>query len=192
MKYIVNVDGNLYTQETCGSVICQDDCIYAQDFSHDPEDWITINGSHVEIGEGGKIVGGAGGKLNGSVYKGSQKAKYAAQKNTRQSNIKELRSRVDSLGKKMEKLAKARSYSGSKEDEANQKEYYKTQKQYNEAKSALNQQLDKEAAERKKAATGNKTFVNSFGEATKREITNQTYQRQQKRQQKQIEKFIGG
>ena len=155
--------------------------------SSDPDDWITMSGSHVLLGSNGEITGGAGGKFNGKKYTGTTKGKH-----TGKATSKELRSRVDSLGKKMERLAKARSYSGSKEDEANQKEYYKTQKQYNEAKSALNQQLDKEAAERKKAATGNKTFVNSFGEATKREITNQTYQRQQKRQQKQIEKFIGG
>lgn len=52
----------------------------AYDFSKDPEDWITINGSHVELGEGGQIVGGAGGKFNGSTYKGTQKAKHTAQK----------------------------------------------------------------------------------------------------------------
>lgn len=50
------------------------------DFSKDPEDWITMNGAHVELGEGGQVVGGAGGKFNGSTYKGTQKAKHAVQK----------------------------------------------------------------------------------------------------------------
>lgn len=80
MKEIIVLDGKLYVQERANNIIAKDGVLYAQDFSHDPEDWITINGSHVEIGEGGKIAGGAGGKLNGSVYKGTQKAKHAAQK----------------------------------------------------------------------------------------------------------------
>ena len=73
MKEIVVLNGKLYVREKANNVIVKDGALYAQDFSHDPEDWITMNGSHVEIGEGGKIVGGAGGKLNGSVYKGTQK-----------------------------------------------------------------------------------------------------------------------
>lgn len=107
---------------------------------------------------------------------------------------KELRDRLESIGKKLEILAKKRSYSGSEDDEKNSNEYYKVQKQYNEARSALNAQLDKEAAERKKrpAPQNEKTFVNSFGEATKRDITNSTYRRQQKQQQKEIERLIGG
>lgn len=38
----------------------------------------------------------------------------------------------------------------------------------------------------------NKTFVNSFGEATTRNITNATYERQQKKLQKELMRFIGG
>lgn len=80
MKEIIVLDGKLYVQEKANNIIAKDGALYAQDFSTDPEDWITMNGAHVELGEGGKVVGGAGGKLNGSVYNGTQKAKHAAQK----------------------------------------------------------------------------------------------------------------
>ena len=39
--------------------------------------------------------------------------------------------------------------------------------------------------------TQKKTFVNSYGEATKREITNVTYQRAQKRMEKSLLVFVG-
>jgi len=41
-------------------------------------------------------------------------------------------------------------------------------------------------------SNSNKTFVNGFGEATKREITNSSYQRQENRTKKEILSFIGG
>ena len=37
----------------------------------------------------------------------------------------------------------------------------------------------------------NKVFVNSFGEATKREISNVTYEKQQRRTMKEVASFIG-
>lgn len=80
MKEIIVLDGKLYVREKANNIIAKDGCLYAQDFSTDPEDWITINGAHVEPGEGGKIVGGAGGKLNGSVYKGTQKVNHTQSK----------------------------------------------------------------------------------------------------------------
>lgn len=93
----------------------------------------------------------------------------------------------------MEELAKKRSYSGSKEDEKYSKAYYETKNKYQEAKTQLNKKLDEEAAERRKNQKAeSSTFVNSYGEATKRNITNQTYERQQRRQAKQIEKLVGG
>ena len=48
--------------------------------SSDPDDWITMSGSHVLLGSNGEIIGGAGGKFNGKKYTGTQKAKHAVQK----------------------------------------------------------------------------------------------------------------
>ena len=51
-----------------------------------------------------------------------------------------------------------------------------------------------EEEERKKKKTNvstNKTFVNSYGEATTRNITSLTYDRQQKRRQRQVLKNMG-
>ena len=42
------------------------------------------------------------------------------------------------------------------------------------------------------AKTNGKTFVNSFGEATKREITSLSYKRSQSRSDKEIMSFLGG
>lgn len=48
------------------------------------------------------------------------------------------------------------------------------------------------AAERAATKTNGKTFVNSFGEATKREITTSTYKNGQAKLSKEIFGFVGG
>jgi CRISPR/Cas system endoribonuclease Cas6 (RAMP superfamily) len=66
---------------------------------------------------------------------------------------------------------------GSKKLRGLLEELYKLEKQ--ERETSLN-----------KTAERNKTFVNSFGEATTREITSTTYKREQKKTQKQIMSFM--
>ena len=80
MKYVFVSDGKLYCKSIDNRKISVKDGKIICDFSKDPEDWITINGAHVELGEGGQVVGGAGGKFNGSTYKGTQKTKHTQQK----------------------------------------------------------------------------------------------------------------
>ena len=57
----------------------------------------------------------------------------------------------------------------------------------------LKQQIDGERArkERYQKQDNSKTFVNSYGEATKREITSSTYRRQQKRLEKSVRRNLG-
>lgn len=51
---------------------------------------------------------------------------------------------------------------------------------------------EKERGKRKSSSSNNsKTFVNSYGEATKREITSSTYRRQQKRLEKSVRRNLG-
>ena len=83
-------------------------------------------------------------------------------------------------------------YSGTDSENA------KARKQWN----ANNEKLRKmkntiENAKAKQRETQRKTetkkpFVNSFGEATKRTITNATYEKAQKKLSKQMMKYIGG
>ena len=82
MKEIIVLDGKVYVREKANNIIVKDGCLYACDYEPDsnPENWLTINGAHVHIDNEGNIDGGAGGKFNGSTYKGTQKAKHTAQK----------------------------------------------------------------------------------------------------------------
>ena len=80
MKYVFVSDGKLYCKSIDNRKISVKDGKIICDFSKDPEDWITMNGAHVELGEGGQVVGGACGKFNGSIYKGTQKTKHTQQK----------------------------------------------------------------------------------------------------------------
>lgn len=69
------------------------------------------------------------------------------------------------------------------------KEYYDVQREMNSKRNELNKALDEMAKTRKsQTVQERKTFVNGFGEATRREITSSTYKRAQKRLQKEIEK----
>ena len=82
MKEIIVLDGKVYVREKANNIIVKDGCLYVCDYEPDsnPENWLTINGAHVHIDNEGNIDGGAGGKFNGSTYKGTQKAKHTAQK----------------------------------------------------------------------------------------------------------------
>ena len=57
----------------------------------------------------------------------------------------------------------------------------------------LKQQIDGKRVreERYQKQDNSKTFVNSYGEATKREITSSTYRRQQKRLEKSVRRNLG-
>lgn len=46
--------------------------------------------------------------------------------------------------------------------------------------------------QQQKAKQSNRTFINSYGEATDRDITTDTFKKQQKQRSKDIMKFIGG
>ena len=85
---------------------------------------------------------------------------------------------LQELEKKMTELAKfaipSKNYDPIKADE-----YYRTQNLY---------RVEKAKVKPVKRATTEDTevFVNNYGEATKREITSQTYRNQQKRQSKEM------
>ena len=113
---------------------------------------------------------------------------------TLNNKIKSIDKKMESIGKKMEIHAKY-AMPGQDYDSKKAKGYYNLKSQYEKLRSSKRQLSDKLATEKRKSNSSTesqKTFVNSFDEATKREITSQTYKRQQNRQSKEIMSFIGG
>lgn len=90
---------------------------------------------------------------------------------------------VASLEKRLETLARENPIAGMGMPE----EYFETLRQYQHEKAKLNELLNKKAENKRRKAL----FVNSFGEATNREITSLAYQRTMKRQKRQILQFLG-
>lgn len=56
MKIVYAHDGKLFVKDVPMFVHVKDGKIYCD--SSDPEDWITMNGAHVLLGNNGEIVGG--------------------------------------------------------------------------------------------------------------------------------------
>ncbi len=75
----------------------------------------------------------------------------------------------------------------------------KAMSDYNEGSKIFNElrdrksALENEKAKRKRGsqASAGKVFVNSYGEATRRNITNQTYERAQRRLERDVARFLG-
>lgn len=96
---------------------------------------------------------------------------------------------ISTLQSKMETLARY-ALPGNNYDEKKARQYYKVKNQFNRAREKYNRELDKKTV-KSTSQQGSKTFVNSFGEATKRNITSQTYERQQKSLEKEISSLLG-
>lgn len=97
----------------------------------------------------------------------------------------QLESKKKHLGNKLEKI-----YSAEKNSDA----YYKTLKARQDVTSkisALNDKITK-IKSKSPAQAPKKTFVNSFGEATKREITSSSYKRAQARLNREIDNRFKG
>lgn len=126
-----------------------------------PDNWVTMKGSHVHL-ENGKIDGGAGGKFNGQSYKGTKKQAHAGKseesstfskkyeskareaveywvnthyKNPSDKNIKES---VDNVRSQMEHLLKTAERNLSDAKKTGKEELIKNyQDKYDEAKGTL-------------------------------------------------------
>lgn len=78
-------------------------------------------------------------------------------------------------------------------DEAKAELYYSELNRFRSTHKRINEILDEQRAARnadRQANPSRKTFVNSYGEATTRNITSATYERQQKCLSKQLIDFI--
>lgn len=90
---------------------------------------------------------------------------------------------LDEIDKKMVELAKF-ALPGKNYNEEKAHEYYEIKKLYLVEKNKVNKIYASKNQEQRKA------FVNGFGEATTREITNQTYKNIQNRLNREILSFI--
>ena len=116
---------------------------------------------------------------------------------TAEASVKSLQSKERKLGSKMAEYAEyaTPAYTG-KDKQAKSAKYYKYQREFNAVRRERNDLQNKISKAKQEAreneAKAKKKFVNSFGEATKRNITNATYEKAQKKLAKDIMRVIGG
>lgn len=114
---------------------------------------------------------------------------------TLNSRVKDVEKEMNAVGDKMALYARYTAAGGANYDAEKEKEYYRLKNQYEDLRKLQRQYLDRLSEIRKakeKPEKTHKPFVNSYGEATKRDITSQSYNRQQQKRQKEIMSFIGG
>lgn len=137
-----------------------------------------------------------GGRGASSVASGGARSLNKAL-DTAESRVKSLQSKERKLGSKMAEYAEyaTPAYTG-KDKQAKSAKYYKYKNEFNEVRRERNDLQNKISQTKREAreneAKAKKKFVNSFGEATKRNITNATYEKAQRKLAKEIMRFIGG
>lgn len=137
---------------------------------------------------GGDIVGGRGASRGASGGASINKTNTRTPQSL-DDRIKIAKQRMESLSNEMARIAREKrpevTYMPDK--------YYEVQRQFRDAREEYNKLLDERAEIRKKEQSEKetKTFVNSYGEATKRNITSPTYERSKKRLEEQILHNLG-
>lgn len=112
-------------------------------------------------------------------------------------NIKTLQAQYDKLRERNIKLYNETAGFAITGDMERLKKRNKAYKEWLDNRNKLGklkQQIDGERAKmvsEQEKKDNNKTFVNSYGEATRREITSSTYRRQQKRLEKSVRRNLG-
>lgn len=115
-------------------------------------------------------------------------------------NDTEIIKKINDLGSKMDELAPYALPGCNEPDrEAKMNEYYRIMNERNEYRDKLRAYFDKAIDDSEGAITRSddairslKPFANGFGEATDRYITCSTYERSQKRIEKEIASFMNG
>lgn len=115
--------------------------------------------------------------------------------NTLASNITKAETRLKNLKQQEEKYSKLMDefvqFTGGSinYNEKKAEKYYEYQRKFNDVRTQRNElenKINEAKNVNKQSNNTQKTFVNSFGEATSRKITNTTYENQQKRLSKQL------
>lgn len=106
-------------------------------------------------------------------------------------NIATLESQYNKLLEKQASLGRTMYLGTDSENAKARKQWNSNNEKLRKMKKDIETAKAKSRETQRKAET-KKPFVNSFGEATKRPITNATYEKAQKKLSKQIMKYIGG
>lgn len=104
-------------------------------------------------------------------------------------SLQQIESQIGNALQRMESLARFATPAFYDADKASQ--YYGAKREYDELRSHRDTLLNRQIKQNQNRNIPRKTFVNSFGEATKRDITTSTYKRRQKQVMKRIETLLG-
>ena len=135
-------------------------------------------------------------EIKENFYKEYDKRRNQYLTKSNYSEIETLKNDISALDKEIRetkaKLAEKAKYAmpSDKEYPKEKEEYYSYRKKYTNLQNEYNKKLDELSKKNKEENKTSKTFVNSYGEATKREITSSTYKRSQKNLEKQISNFL--
>lgn len=97
------------------------------------------------------------------------------------------RQKTESLKRKMEEIVNKDGNAG----DGMPRSYYSTKQKMNESRQKLNEILDEKRRRKPKESGSRKTFVNSYGEATKRDVSTSGYKKSQKELGNRMRKLIG-
>ena len=106
-------------------------------------------------------------------------------------NIATLVSQYNKLLEKQASLGRTMFLGTDSENAKARKQWNANNEKLRKMKNTIENAKAKQRETQRKTET-KKPFVNSFGEATKRTITNATYEKAQKKLSKQMMKYIGG
>ena len=135
-------------------------------------------------------------EIKDSFYKEYDKRRNQYLNKSNYNEIETLKNDISALDKEIQetkvKLAEKAKYAmpSDKEYPKEREEYYKYREKYTNLNNEYNNKLNELSKKNKEENEISKTFVNSYGEATKREITSSAYKRNQKRIEKQIANFL--
>lgn len=104
-------------------------------------------------------------------------------------SLQQIESQIGNALQRMDSLARFATPAFYDADKA--KQYYRAKREYDGLRSRRETLLNRQIKQNQNRNIPRKTFVNSFGEATKRDITTSTYKRRQKRVMKRIETLLG-
>ena len=104
-------------------------------------------------------------------------------------SLQQIESQIGNVLQRMDSLA--RFALPAFYDAGKARQYYGEKRKYDELRSRRETLLNRQIKQNQNRNIPRKTFVNSFGEATKREITAPTYKRQQKQLMKRVETLLG-
>ena len=110
-------------------------------------------------------------------------------------NIATLESQYNKLLEKQASLGRTMFLGTDSENAKARKQWNTNDKKLRRMKTKIETAKEKQREAQREALGKIKTkkpFINAFGEATKRYVTNTTYERAEKRNSKEIMKFIGG